>query len=102
MLFDPKEKQFGETLQDAIHTKGVGNCQSRSIFSDADGGIWIGTICGLAYINPSGQRFISHPLWLQAPVSDYYYDENEDKFYGVRIYAHRSLYIFERKMNPIE
>jgi ligand-binding sensor domain-containing protein/signal transduction histidine kinase len=99
LVFNIQKKIYEGGVRDSISEKTVVNTGVRSIYLDNDGITWIGTFGGLANIHPAKQNLVNHPLWLNAPVSEYYYNEAEDKFYGTVIYTKRSLIICDRKTN---
>lgn len=95
--FDVVEKKYGHFIGDSISEKPVANTEGHCIYLDNENIVWFGTRQGLANINPAKQNFVSEPLWINAPVPEFYYDEPTDKIYGIRYYNKRSLIIYERK-----
>ena len=97
IVFDTEKKIFTGSVKDSINQKTIVNTQINCFFTDAEQITWIGTVDGLCNIHPDKQNFIAHPIWLNSPVPKYYYDEQEDKIYGIRFYTNRSLIIYDRK-----
>lgn len=102
VVFDYDKKIFEGFLHDSINQKPVINWETHSIYRDDEGVVWIGTAGGLCNIHPAKQNFVNQPLWLKAPIHEYYYDEADDKLYGVRYYFDRSVVIYDRKKNTEE
>ena len=100
--FDTEKKIFAGFIRDSLNEKTVVNAETNYIFKDEDGIVWFGAVNGLSHINPAKQNFISHPLWVNASVGKIIVDEASGKIYGVRYYAHRSLYIYDRKKNTTD
>lgn len=98
VIFDENEKKFEGVIRDSLNEKPVINIQALCVYRDDEGITWIGTVSGLCNIHPAKQYFISNPIWSNAPVPKFYYDEAEEKIYGLRFYLQRSLYVYDRKL----
>jgi ligand-binding sensor domain-containing protein/signal transduction histidine kinase len=97
--FDAGNKLFTGYVHDSINTEPVVNSEIHSFYQDNENILWIGSVNGLSNIHPTKQYFVGNPLWLHAPVNDFYYDAVIDKLYGTHVYSDRSLVIYDRKTN---
>lgn len=97
VVFDEQKKSFDGFACDSLSKKAVVNTQIHAIYTDDEGILWIGAVNGLANIHPAKQNFISQPLWVNAPLPKFYYEEQTDKIYGIRYYSNRSLHIYDRR-----
>jgi signal transduction histidine kinase/ligand-binding sensor domain-containing protein len=99
IVFDTDKKEFEGFVRDSLNTTSPVNGETRCIYKDNEGITWMGSAGGFCNIHPAKQNFVKQPLWLHAPVTEYYIDEPGNKIYGVRIYSDRCLVIYDRKKN---
>ena len=102
VVFDSEKNLFEGFVGDSINSNPIIHGETHCIYGDDEAVTWIAGVSGFCNIHPAKQNFVNQPLWLNAPVTDYYYDELLNKIYGVRIYSDRSLIIYDRKKNKAD
>jgi ligand-binding sensor domain-containing protein len=99
-VFNREKNSFDLPVRDSIHDKTVVNIEAYCIYTDDAGIRWIGTRKGLCNINPSKQKFLSHPLWTNTPATHIIQDTASGKYYGVRFFSQRALYMYDPRTAP--
>jgi signal transduction histidine kinase/ligand-binding sensor domain-containing protein len=101
-IFDTREKKYGGLIRDSINAKPIINGETHCIYKDDEGITWMGSVGGVCNIHPLKQNFVKELLWLNGQIDEYYYDEDQNKIYGLQIYSNRSLVINDKKSNKVK